>query len=118
MGMLDELRDLGVDVDKALKLLGGKTALYERLLFKFVNLVQKTDIRTDFDSNDYKSVMEATHTLKGSAGNLSITPLFKAYADSMQLFRDGKPEEAREVLIKVIPIRDEILACIEKYREV
>lgn len=116
MGMLDELRELGVDVDKALKLLNGKTALYERLLFKFADLIKKADIQTDFDSNDYTSVMETTHTLKGSAGNLSITPLFKAYADIMQLFRDGKPEEAREGLIKVKPVQDEIVACIEKHK--
>ncbi len=113
--MLDELKDLGVDVDKALTLLNGKTALYEKLLVKFAALMRKADIRTDFDSNDYKSIMETAHTIKGSAGNLSITPLFKAYADIMQLFREEKPEEARKELIKVIPIQDEIIACIEKY---
>lgn len=115
MGMLDELRNLGVDVDKSLKMLNGKEALYEKLLVKFADMLRKTDIRTDFDSSDYTSVMETAHTLKGSAGNLSITPLFKAYADIMQLFREGKPEEAREELIKVIPVQDEIIACIEKY---
>lgn len=115
MGMLDELKELGVDVDKALTLLNGKTALYEKLLIKFADLIKKSDIRTDFDSSDYKSMMETAHTIKGSAGNLSITPLFKVYADIMQLFREDKPEEAREELIKVMPVQEEIIACIEKY---
>lgn len=115
MGMLDELKALGVDVDKSLAMLNGKAALYEKLLVKFADLLKKSDIRTDFDSNDCKAIMETTHTIKGSAGNLSITPLYKAYSDIMQLFRDGKPEEAREGLIKVMPIQEEIIACIEKY---
>ena len=115
MGMLDELRDLGVDVDKALKLLNGKTALYEKLLVKFADMIKKADIRTDFDSNDCKAMMETTHMIKGSAGNLSITPLFKAYSDIMQLFREGKPEEARAGLISVLPVQESIIACNDKY---
>ena len=115
MGMLDELKELGVDVDKALKLLNGKTALYEKLLVKFADMMKKADIRTDFDSSYCTAMMETTHMIKGSAGNLSITPLFKAYSDIMQLFREGKPEEAREGLIEILPVQETIIACIDKY---
>ena len=118
MGLLEELRALGVNVDEGLKRLNKNEKLYIRLLGSFTKTIAEHYVASDFDVTDYEEIKEKAHAIKGTAGNLSITPLFKAYADSMHLFRDGKPEEAREVLIKVIPIQNEILACIEKYREV
>ena len=45
--MLDELRNLGVEVDKILGTLNGKQSLYERLIFKFYDLVKKSNITED-----------------------------------------------------------------------
>ena len=49
----------------------------------------------------------------GTAGNLSITPVYEAYSEALGLLRNGQPEEARAVLRKVQPVQEEILSCIK-----
>ncbi len=117
MGLLEELKSLGVDVDGGIKRLNGKQSLYERMMFKFLDMMKKSVVSPDFSSNDYTEVMEVAHTLKGAAGNLSITPLYEGYGQIVDLLRGQKPEEARKVLEDMLPKQKEILECIEKYAE-
>lgn len=59
--------------------------------------------------------MEKAHAIKGTAGNLSITPVYEAYTEVVNLLRTGQPDEARPVLERVLPVQTEIVACIKKY---
>jgi len=47
--MLEKLRELGVDVDKVLGTLNGKQALYERLIFKFYDMVVKSNVTSSVE---------------------------------------------------------------------
>lgn len=114
MNLLDELRALGVDVDDGLKRVMGNEKLYVRLLGKFVQMIKGSEVSVDFDASDCTATIEKVHAIKGTSGNLSITPIFKVYNDMLGLLRSGKPEEARELLRQVIPVQNEIVACIER----
>ena len=114
MAFLDELKDLGVDIDGGLKRLNGNEKLYTRLFGSFLKTLNANLIDADFDCADYNDAIEKAHTIKGTAGNLSITPLYESYTEILGLLRGGKPEEAREVLKKILPVQAEIVACIEK----
>ena len=115
MALLDELKALDVNVDEGLERMMGNSSLYERMLVKFVKVMNDLEVSPDFDNNDYSDVAELAHTIKGTAGNLSLTPIFKAYSEIMDLLRANKPEEAKEVLKGIIPVQKEILNCIEKH---
>lgn len=115
MDLFDELKDLGVDVEEALKLLNGNASLYERLLGTFVNLVKEVDILPYFESGDYSEALDKTHRLKGTAGNLALTPLYKAYSEIVSLLRENKPEQAKEVLTDILPFQERIIHCIESH---
>lgn len=52
----------------------------------------------DFDGNDYKDMIEKAHAIKGAAGNLSITPVYEAYTEIVNLLRADQPAQAREAL--------------------
>ena len=117
MGVLEDLRALGVDVDGGLKRIGGNEALYKRLLNTFVKSMKGQEISPDFDTTNYEDVKEKAHAIKGTSGNLSITPVFEAYSEIMDLLRAEKPEEAKVLLQKIIPVQEEIIRCIEKYAQ-
>lgn len=117
MDLLDELRSLGVDIDGGLKRIMGNEKLYRRLLGSFVKMAKNNEILPDFDAADCTEAIEKAHAIKGTAGNLSITPLYEAYSEILNLLRSGKPEEARTVLQKILPVQKEILACIEGHAE-
>lgn len=116
MSVLEELKELGVDIEDGLKRLNKNEALYTRLLGTFVKTMKAKVISPDFDANDCTEAIEIAHAIKGTAGNLSITPVYEAYSKIVDLLRAGQPEEAREILVKVLPIQEKILECIEKHR--
>ncbi len=116
MGMLEDLKDLGVDVDEALKRLGGNEAFYKKMLGRVKSMLEETPVDPDFDAGDYKAMIESTHAIKGATGNLSLTPLYKAYTDIVDLLRQDKPEEARKILVDILPVQAQILEIIDRYK--
>lgn len=117
MTLFEELKALGVDIDDGLKRLGGNENLYKRLLGSFVKAIDTHSVSPDFDMNDYSQEIEKAHAIKGTAGNLSITPVYKAYTEIVNLLRAGEPEKAKPILEEVLPVQKEIIQCIEKYME-
>lgn len=115
MGLFEELKELGVDVDGGLKRINGNAKLYTRLLNTFVKAIKAQAIQVDFDSSDYEDVKEKAHAIKGTSGNMSITPVYEAYSEIMDLLRAGEPDKAKVVLEKVLPVQEQIVSCIEKH---
>ena len=114
--MLEELKSLGVYFDDAFTRLGGNEAFYKKMLGRIQSMLEATTVDPEFDANDYQGVIESAHAIKGATGNLSLTPLYKAYTDIVDLLRQGNPEEARKILIDVLPVQAQILEVINKYK--
>ena len=110
--MLEKLKELGVETDKVLKTLNGKQALYERLIFKFYDLVLKSDIRED----NLEDIYERVHALKGAAGNLGMTPLFDEYVKILALIKADNMEAVPEAIKEMLPIQQKIITCIEAFK--
>ena len=74
---IEELKKYGADTEEALKRCMGNEAFYFKLLK--MALVDQNFARLDaaLENNDVKEGFEAAHALKGSTGNVSITPMFK-----------------------------------------
>ena len=117
MSLFEELRELGVDIDGGLKRINGNEKLYTKLLCSFVKAINTYSVEPDFDGTDYNDVIEKTHAIKGTSGNLSITPIYESYTKIVDLLRAGEPETAREILKEIIPVQQKIVACIESHME-
>lgn len=115
MALLEELKELGVNVDEGLKRINGNEKLYTRLLGTFVKTIDANYVAPDFDTSDCTLAVEKTHAIKGTSGNLSITPIYEAYSQIVDLIRSGHPEEAKPLLEKAIPVQEQIVACIKKH---
>lgn len=117
MDMIESLKALGVHTEEGIVRMNGNASLYERMLVKWIDMMKNSSVRPDFDSNDYVCIIEAAHAIKGASGNLSVTPVYEAYSEIVRLLRAGQPEQAKEVLEKVIPVQTQIMNCIEKYSQ-
>ena len=116
MNLLDELRGMGIKVDEGLNRLGGNTAIYtKKVTTSYVKMRRGYSVDPNFDSENYQDVIEVAHAIKGAAGNLSITPLYEGYGEIVDLLRKGEPEQAREILVKLLPVQEQILGVIEKH---
>ena len=110
--MLDELRNLGVEVDKILGTLNGKQSLYERLIFKFYDLVKKSNITED----NLEEIYERVHALKGAAGNLGITPLFNEYVKILAFIRENNMDEVpNAITVNAITLSDTPRTSVKLY---
>lgn len=116
MALLEELKDLGVDVDGGLNRLNGNEALFVKLLGTFVGTMESYNVSLDFDGSDSEevaSVTEKAHAIKGAAGNLSITPIYEAYTQIVDLLRAGDIDPAKEEIEKILPVQKNIIDCIK-----
>lgn len=117
MTLLEELKTMGVDVDDGLKRVMGKEKLYTKLLGTFARTIDGQAVRPDFDDSELEETIEKVHSIKGTSGNLSISPVYDAYTKILGWLRNGQIEEAREGIRNVIPVQEEIVSCIRKYME-
>ncbi len=117
MTLLEELQSLGVNIEEGLKRLNGNEKLYTRLFGSFLKTLNANAVAPDFDSANTAEVIEKAHTIKGTAGNLSITPLYDAYSEILALLRAGQLEQAKPILEKILPVQEEIVQCIKKHNE-
>lgn len=117
MDLLEELKTKDVNVDEAIDRFMGNASLYEKMLVKFMDLMNDMWVDTDFDCNSYDDIIEKTHAIKGAAGNLSINPVYEAYTEIVNLLRAHQPEEAKVLLEKIIPVQKDIIECIKKYHK-
>lgn len=116
MSKIDELKTFGVNIDEALQRFMGNSALYEKMLNKLSDAVRDVQVLPCFEESDYVKALENAHTLKGVTGNLSVTPLYNGYTEIVNELRADNPEKAREILDSILPVQEQIIACIEKYK--
>lgn len=114
MNMMQELKALGVNTDEGILRMNGNVSLYERMLFKFADMMKNLSVLLDFDCDNYDEIIDVAHTIKGTSGNLSVTPVYDAYSEIVRLLRAGEPEQAKKILEQVLPVQADILKCIEK----
>ena len=117
MDLLNELEGLGVNVKEGMERVMDDKDLYTMMLDMFVTAIDTTPIQPeDFDGGTLDDLIGKIHTLKGTTGNLSIQPLFTRYTKSLGLLREGKPAEAKEAYLELLPIQEQILECIKRHQ--
>ena len=82
-----------VNREEGIKRVAGNQALFDKLLNRIASEVNKNldDMAASIASGDMQTLSAQAHTLKGSAGNLSITYV---YEDSMALEHAAKANDA------------------------
>ena len=112
----EELEKLGVDVDEGLDRVMGDESLYEMMLGMFLDALNESPIELgEFDGAD--PLIRKVHALKGTTGNLSLTPLFNGYVEVLGFLRGNQPEEAKAAMEKIIPVQEKIVECIKQNQD-
>lgn len=116
MSLMEELNALGVDTAEGLERVMGDNDLYVMMLGMFTDAIKSSNIApADFDGTDLKGLTDKVHTLKGTTGNLALTPLFNAYNEALGLLRAGQAAQAKAVYERMLPVQSKILDCISRH---
>jgi len=86
----------GIKISKALKALNIDRNIFKDILIKFLESNKDTisNIRSAFESEDWESLMQISHSLKGSAGSIGADRLYKATQELEIAGREGAPTSA------------------------
>jgi len=115
MTLLEELAALGADITDGLNRLMNNEAIYIKLLKKLPDSIAKLEVLPFIESGDIETAIQNAHTIKGMTGNLSVTPLYHAYTEIVNMLRGGKVEEARQLYNQTAGVQEKILETIKKY---
>lgn len=92
--IMDQLRDLDIEVDEALERLSGDEKLYVKLLNTFFDGEPLKGLKASFTSKNPSDEYRLAHNMKGSSLNLGLLPIADLAIEMLQLLRDHKEEEA------------------------
>ncbi|SFT82712.1 HPt (histidine-containing phosphotransfer) domain-containing protein [Selenomonas sp. GACV-9] len=107
------LEQVGVDYDKGLERFMGNVALYHKFLVKFLADGSYKAFVNELATEDLGAAEKSVHTLKGTAGNLSLMRLFAAADETVQAIRTGKSlDEIRKLAEQVGECYDEACQAI------
>ncbi|MBQ2697719.1 MAG: Hpt domain-containing protein [Clostridia bacterium] len=116
MSLLDQLSALGVNTAEGLNRFAQKAALFEKMLKKFPAAAADLPVLPLFEAGNLEGALANAHTLKGMTGNLSLTPLYEAYTEIVALLRADQPDQARALTEKILPLQEQIIACIASHQ--
>ena len=80
--------DINGDYNKALSLMMNDI-LIAKLLGKFIVNNSCEQVISSYEKKDYRDVFAASHSLKGVAGNLALTPLFELASNITEATRNS-----------------------------
>jgi polar amino acid transport system substrate-binding protein len=67
-----------INIEEALLRLGGNAQIFKSLLKKFITNPYYTDLCTSMNTGNLTEAKHNAHTIKGTAGNLSLTALYNS----------------------------------------
>ena len=107
---IDALRSFGANVDEGLARCLDNEAFYLRLVGLAVEDTCFKVLADAIQSGDKTTAFDAAHALKGSLGNLSLTPLYTPMAQLTELLRNGQEADCSALLTEIQNQRDALLA--------
>ena len=111
---VDKLRAFGADVDDGLKRCMNNEAFYLRLVNMALDDPGVAHLQEAAEAGDRKAAFEAAHALKGTLGNLALTPLFDPVSEMTELLRADKEADYDAYLARILRGRDDLLALCEE----
>lgn len=115
MSLIEELRELGVNIEEALHRLRGNEELFEELILGIPEDVEDYDVGACLEKGDYANASLHAHALKGEMANLGVIPLYAWYDAINKLLKEDKIEEAKKVYADGVGVLNTFLECIGKY---
>lgn len=82
----------GINYDEGLARFMDNVAMYEKYLKLFVKDDNFANAKAALVKKDYTEFYTCIHTIKGVAGNLSITNLYNKSHEMVVIYREGKYE--------------------------
>lgn len=120
MGLLENLKEFGVDVDGAVARFVGKKDLYIKFLVKFLQDTSFDGLRDSIEKQEYPQAFEYAHSLKGVCGNLNLSPLTEQVSELTEILRnkeiltEEEQKKVQDILPEMVRSYDQIIQILKE----
>lgn len=105
---IDELKNYGADTAEGLRRCMNNEGFYLRLVKMIPGDANFPKLYGALEQGDLAAAFEAAHALKGSTGNLSLTPIFAPMSEITELLRTREQTDYTALITKIRKGRDEL----------
>ena len=110
---IEELKVFGADTADGLQRCMNNESFYLRLVKMIPGDPNFRKLFDSVDSGDLGAAFEAAHALKGSTGNLSLTPLFAPLSEITELLRARTQTDYTALVTEILTAYDELTRICE-----
>lgn len=110
---IDELKAYGANVSEGLRRCMDNESFYLRLVKMIPGDPNFQKLYDAVDGEDFDAAFEAAHALKGSTGNLSLTPIFAPVSEITELLRARTQTDYSALITEIRRAGDELARICE-----
>ena len=117
MSVKELYESFGGDYNRAVQTMMND-AFISRMLTKFIEKNSYDDIILSYQNKDMKGIFEASHSLKGVCGNLSLTPLYEkssVLCDKVRNLNEGETVNVDAEVNELKESYEKILTLIKTF---
>ncbi|WP_165054691.1 MULTISPECIES: Hpt domain-containing protein [unclassified Adlercreutzia] len=115
--LASKLIPFGIDYADAIDRFDGNAALYERLAVKYLSDTRFASLMAALEVDDFDEAYRQAHTLKGVAGNLSLSDLYRTAAFISDALKNGEPALAKSRLPQLERAHHQAIKGLELLRD-
>lgn len=90
---IEQLKALGCNTSEGLARCMNNESFYLMLVNKFISTTDLSKLENALRENDLETAFKEAHSLKGVAGNLSLTPLFNVLIEMVEPLRNKEEKD-------------------------
>jgi len=111
---LNDLKEYGANTEEGLKRCMNNEGFYLRLVKMIPGDANFQKLNDAIEAGDLTAAFEAAHALKGSAGNLSLTPIYDPICEITELLRARTETDYTALLEKIREGRENLIKICEE----
>ncbi|MDE6851242.1 MAG: Hpt domain-containing protein [Lachnospiraceae bacterium] len=96
MSMTEVLQEMGCDMEETMERFMDDQEFYVECFCKFIEDKELETLGDIIESRDLEESFTRAHTLKGTLGNLGLTPLYNQMVVIVEFLRKGEMKQASE----------------------
>lgn len=111
---IDKLNEYGVNTKEGIERCLGKEDFYIRLVNRLLNDDIFIKLKEEIEIKNFDEAFKLSHSLKGTLGNLAITPMYEIIYRVTELLRLKKDIDYKQDIDKLLSIRNDLLELIKE----
>lgn len=111
---IDILKNAGIDYDNGVERFSGSDSVYQKFLRMFPDDSSFNNAAKAINKANLEEAFNNAHTLKGTAGNLSLTDLYDTASLLVEDLRNKKTDDLPGLLAKVTESYEKTVKAIQE----